>query len=277
MQNKRNIGIAHYMLVPLFRTAESTKKTFEQIKGMGIDYFDLSVMWTQRKKEYLGTDFEIEYDYDWAGWLNDAGLKVSTLLSNFDYIRRDPGYFLDMADACQTDFIGSSSYDNLKYRDRGALDEYVREMNEIGRCYQEHGKNFYFHNHSLEFQKVDGLSETVMSYLLRQIDKSVVKLAFDPAWTQFAGADPLSYMKKADGSLQILHLNDCGLSETDPRMLPDRLYERVLGEGNLELSQILKEAERQNTAFYILEMHSNFKNNDRLLSAKLCMDYLAEN
>ena len=276
MQNRRNIGIAHYMLISLFRTADSAKRTFKRIKELGIDYFDVGAMWTQRKTEYLWTDFEIEYDYNWPEWIAEAGLKTSSLLCRFDDIRLDPGYFIDMANAYQTDYIGSSSYDNLVYRDRGALDEYIREMNEIGRLYRKHGKYFYFHNHSLEFLKVDGLSETVMSYLLEHVDRDVVKLAFDPAWAQFSGADPLAYMRRAEGCFKILHLNDCGLSETDPKLLPDRMYERVLGEGNLELPAILDEADRQNAAFCILEMHSNYKNNDRLLSAELCMKYLTE-
>ena len=64
MQNRRNIGIAHYMLISLFRTADSAKRTFKRIKELGIDYFDVGAMWTQRRTEYLRTDFEIEYDYN---------------------------------------------------------------------------------------------------------------------------------------------------------------------------------------------------------------------
>jgi sugar phosphate isomerase/epimerase len=63
---------------------------------------------------------------------------------------------------------------------------------------------FAYHNHSFEFEPVDG--KLPYDMLLAETDPKLVKMEMDLYWTVKGGADPLTYFKRYPGRFPLVHV-----------------------------------------------------------------------
>lgn len=115
-------------------------------------------------------------------------------------------------------------------------------LNEFGRRCQEQGITFGYHNHDFEFAtQPDGTR--LLDLLLSLTDPTLVSLELDVYWAAFAGVSPASVLQQYAGRVPLVHLKD---------MTPDRHFTEV-GDGTLNLAQLLPVAEQSGTKVYIVE------------------------
>ncbi len=86
-------------------------------------------------------------------------------------------------------------------------------MNKIAEKCKNSGLKFSFHNHGVEFKKIEG--KLICDYLLEFSDPSLVFLEFDIYHALKAELDPIKYMKAHVGRIQILHLFAMDASKDD--------------------------------------------------------------
>ena len=67
---------------------------------------------------------------------------------------------------------------------------------------------FAYHNHSFEFQKVEGLDKLPLDYLLTNTDPKLVKVELDLCWITVGGQDPIAYFNKYPGRFPLVHVKD---------------------------------------------------------------------
>ena len=79
-------------------------------------------------------------------------------------------------------------------------------FNEIGRRGKAAGISIGFHNHTAEFQKIEG--KVFFDYLLENTDPQYFFLQMDVYWATRAGASPVEYFKKYPKRFRLLHIKD---------------------------------------------------------------------
>jgi sugar phosphate isomerase/epimerase len=114
-----------------------------------------------------------------------------------------------------------------------------------GEVLRRHGRLLTYHNHVLEFRKLGG--KCILDWLFERSDPILLHAELDTYWVQAGGADPAGYCARLSGRLPLLHLKDYVISaQNEPTTA-------ALGEGNLSIPIILREAEMADCQWYIVE------------------------
>ena len=116
-------------------------------------------------------------------------------------------------------------------------------FSDFGRRLKAVGLGFAYHNHAFEFQKFDG--RYGYDILFDSVDLEVVQTELDTYWVQYGGADPVQYLEKFAGHIQIVHLKDMGAGPDRP-MVP-------VGDGILPWPKILAASKKGGAEFLCIE------------------------
>lgn len=121
--------------------------------------------------------------------------------------------------------------------------EFVDIFNRIGESCQKADLSFAFHNHQVEFQKIEGTGEVMYDIFLKETDPSLVDFQMDLGWVAVADVDPLTYFKKYPGRFKLFHVKD--MNEENQSV--------VLGKGNLDFAAIFAKSKEAGVKYYIVE------------------------
>lgn len=86
-------------------------------------------------------------------------------------------------------------------------------MNEVGKLCAEAGIKYGYHNHSFEFNKIEGTP--MYDYMIENTDPRYVFFEMDVYWATRGGASPVEYFKRYPGRFSLLHIKDlCTVGES---------------------------------------------------------------
>ncbi|MFA6716613.1 MAG: sugar phosphate isomerase/epimerase, partial [Victivallaceae bacterium] len=114
----------------------------------------------------------------------------------------------------------------------------------IGRIAERHGTVFSYHNHWLEFTKVDGIP--AMERILENTSPENVFLEPDVCWLTRAGVNPSDYLRKYARRIRQIHMKDIRAPEE-----PETTTE--LGKGVIDLKSAYKTALETSCEWLIYE------------------------
>jgi sugar phosphate isomerase/epimerase len=100
--------------------------------------------------------------------------------------------------------------------DRQTLDDYKNIaglLNAAGEKARAAGCHLYYHNHSFEFEPMQGT--TPWDTMMQILDPNLVHIELDVFWSQIAHVDPVEVIRKLNGRVKFLHLKD--LKPNTPR------------------------------------------------------------
>jgi sugar phosphate isomerase/epimerase len=107
-------------------------------------------------------------------------------------------------------------YLDAKSRTADGYKRLAESCNKVGAAAKKAGLQFCYHNHSFEFEKVDGLDKLPLDYLLAQTDPKNVKVELDLCWITVGGQDPIAYFNKYPGRFPLVHVKDWSKEGSDP-------------------------------------------------------------
>jgi sugar phosphate isomerase/epimerase len=160
--------------------------------------------------------------------------------------------------------------------DRPTLDDYKRFADKFNKCGEQckkAGVQLYYHNHSFEFQPMNGT--TPYEEMLKIFDKNLVKIEIDVFWLTVAGINPVIWMQKHSDRLLFLHMKDLkkgtktGIYTFD---IPNDSFVE-LGTGMLDYKTILTEARRAGIQYAIIDQDST-QMEDKIASVRQNCDYI---
>lgn len=162
-------------------------------------------------------------------------------------------------------------------QERGDLEHYKRlaeTFNEHGRMAKDAGVSFAYHNHSFEFEPMQGGSP--FQTLLQETDPELVTFELDVFWVTHAGKDPVTLLKEHKGRFKLLHLKD--LKKNAPQSYktmetPAEDFEEV-GQGSIDFPRLLKTASKEGVVNCYVEQDQNHANGDPLASLKISYEHL---
>lgn len=217
------LGAQLYTLREFCKTTDGLDETMKRVADMGYTSIQLSGVCL--------------YDADWMREkLNEYGLTAD--ITHFDYkkIAFDTENTIAFHDRMNCRYIGVGSMPDFK-KNGCRLEEFDKFVMEISPAIKKIAASgnhkFMYHNHNMEFIKVDGV--TYLDKLCDIFSAEVFGITLDAYWAQAGGADPAQWIRKLKGRVNCVHYKDMVYNGVDQavRMAP-------IGEGNMNYEEIVR-------------------------------------
>ena len=137
--------------------------------------------------------------------------------------------------------------------DAFTLDDYkwnADQFNHWGEKAKAAGMNFGYHNHTMEFRKMNGV--VPLDEMIRLTDPSLVTFELDCGWVIVGGANPVDYIKRYPTRISMLHVKD--FKHTDkPASIAAPPPAAQLGQGTLDYKPVFEAAKKGEIKHYFVE------------------------
>jgi sugar phosphate isomerase/epimerase len=117
----------------------------------------------------------------------------------------------------------------------------VEVFTKTGEACKKVGVQFAYHNHTTEFDTVEG--HRPFDYILSNTDKDQVKMELDLAWATKAGQDPLELFKQHPGRFPLWHVKDLN-KDNQPA---------EVGTGHVEFKRVFDHAGDSGMKYFFVE------------------------
>ena len=185
------------------------------------------------------------------------GITIPSTGGSYDELVKNPQKAADIAKIYGSKFLmcawiphqkGHFTLENAK--------KAVEDFNAIGKVLKANGINFCYHDHGFEFQK-NG-DETLLDYIIQNTNPKYVSFEMDVLWTEHGGGNPVELLKKYGNRWKLMHVKDLkkGVVGDFTGGTPAE-NDVVLGEGQSDWVNILKEANRIGIKHFFIEYESN--------------------
>lgn len=133
-----------------------------------------------------------------------TGMVSPSAHFGYDYLGDKWAGVLESANVIGQQYIVCSSIDEAHRKTLDDWKKVVANFNRAGEVAKKTGVQFAYHNHSFEFQPIDGT--VPYDLLLKETDADLVKLEMDLYWAVNAGVDPLTYFDHNKGRFPLVHV-----------------------------------------------------------------------
>lgn len=118
----------------------------------------------------------------------------------------------------------------------------VDVFNKFGEACKKNGVQFAYHNHTTEFDQVEG--HRPFDYILSNTDKDLVKMELDLAWATKANQDPIQLFKLHPGRYPLWHAKDLDKTTKNPA---------EVGTGLVDFKHIFDNAKESGMKYFFVE------------------------
>ena len=118
----------------------------------------------------------------------------------------------------------------------------VEVFTKSGEACKKNGVQFAYHNHTTEFDEVEG--HRPFDYILSNTDKDLVKMELDLAWATKAGQDPVELFKLHPGRFPLWHVKDLDKETKNPT---------EVGRGYIDFKRIFNNAKESGMKYFFVE------------------------
>ncbi len=243
---------------------------------------------------------EIGYDYvEFAGYFGKEAEQVKALLDCYGLkcisVHQNPTLFfeegqkaIDYLKKIGTEYCAIPWYEVASYRND--WDKTIKSFSELGKKLKENGIQLLYHNHDFEFQKIGG--EIILDKIYQTVPAEYLQPELDMCWVKYAGYEPVSYLEKYAGRIDIVHIKDfcCekmgggpvyALIDSDGNEMEsgskeERGFEfRPVGSGIQDVKSIVAASEKAGAQYLIVEQ-DEWGAESSLGQAKKSIEYLKQ-
>ena len=211
--------------------------------------------------------------------IDELGFNVSSLTASIDpmfpgmpgeYLSDPEDYkkYLDEAKTLDCDMFRIGMMPMNAIGNIQKCIDFAKRAEEYALKLKEDGIDLYYHNHHIEFLKLDG------KYLLDIIRENAPHLGFelDTHWIHRGGENPVEFIKKYAGAVRLLHLKDYKIAnvEMPDTSGPDGMQKFVsaffdkpvrfaeLGAGSLPLKACIEAGLNGGAEYFLIEQDDSY-------------------
>lgn len=158
-------------------------------------------------------------------------------------------------------------YPGVKLETLADVKELAAKLNSAGKVLHDGGKVLAYHNHNIEFRRVDG--HLILDILYSETDARYLQGEIDTFWVQYGGGDPVQWCERLKSRLPLLHMKDYTTDGKNTHAMTE------IGRGNLDWKCIVQAAERSGCQWFIVEQ--DICQGDPFESLRISLDHIKEN
>ena len=197
--------------------------------------------------------------------LGAEGLAVCGMHADMEQIRRKPDKVLAqlLEIGCPTAVYAYPS--GVAMDDLAGLETLIRDLESAARQMAAGGVALAYHNHGIEFVKIDGVTA------LDRIYDSSKNLQAEPDsyWIHYGGGNVVDWCRKLAGRMPLIHLKDYTFT------MENRPTFCEVGAGTLDFKAIVRAAEEAGCRWFVVEQDTT--PGDPVDSLKQSYNYLVAN
>ena len=144
------------------------------------------------------------------------------------------------------------------------VDNFAKDFGPVCEKLAEHGLVFAYHNHGIEFIKING--KYLFDELLERMQHNNFKLILDVYWLSSVGVNPAKFITEHKDQIACLHFKDLKVLGHK-----NETYAEV-GQGNLDWDEIIEAAHASSAEFALVEQDESDK--DPFESLKISYEFL---
>ncbi|HTM17206.1 MAG TPA: sugar phosphate isomerase/epimerase [Terracidiphilus sp.] len=270
---KSKPGVQMYMVAADFK--KDPAGTLKQLSAIGYGYVEAFAMAISNIAEF-------------KKMLADAGLGCPAGHFGFGFMPTEK--VLDQAGELGVKYVISSVLPPGPAKEGGAsgimqkmnhltADDFkgmAATANQIAESAKKHGLVFAYHNHNVEFKKLEG-GTTGYEILLKETDPALVKLEVDAGWMAAGGADPAALIAANADRVKLMHFKDFSTVTPPINELGPAAGGHIvdLGTGVAPLKAAYEAANKAGVEYFIVDHDPPFKGKTALEAAKLDYAYVA--
>ena len=180
-----------------------------------------------------------------AAIMRGEGLVICATHEPGATLLHEPQKVIDRLGLLGCDFTAYPYPQGVDLTDRAQIAELARQLNASGERLRKAGLTLGYHNHAIEFVKVDGV--TALDYLYTHAESENLAAELDTYWVHFGGGDVVEWCYRLRGRLPAIHLKDYMFTKEN------RPTYCEIGAGTLPFAKIIREAEAGGCRWFIVE------------------------
>ena len=249
--NKKQIALTLYTIRNFCQTEKDLVKSLQKVKNIGYSAIQVSSIGpiNPRIVKNICDDLELLIcaTHEPNELIINNTNKIIEKLNIFDCIYTALPYPL-----------------NVNLNSIKEIDLFIKKIDKAGSIMKESGKVLCYHNHAIEFKKIE--NETILERIYRKTNHHNVQGEPDIFWIQKGGHNPIDWCIHLNNRLPLIHLKDFVINENDEGFYAE------LGQGNLNIPRIIFEAENSGCKWFIVEQDEC--NKDPFEAIKISYKYL---
>ncbi|GHV26293.1 xylose isomerase [Clostridia bacterium] len=144
-----------------------------------------------------------------------------------------------------------------------SLRAFIKRLNAIGDKLAAAGLTFLYHNHSHEFQRINGVLP--MDLLVNECNKNV-QFELDTYWVQMGGGNPVTWIEKH--AAEVIHFKEMVGTAENGNVITS------VGLGNLDWPSIIEACRKTRVKWAMIEQDNAVELDDPIDSFRTAYDYL---
>ena len=176
--------------------------------------------------------------------VDEVGLKICVTHIPYDRLKNDVEAVIKEHKLWECEYVGLGAMPQQFRSSENGYFEFLTDISIIAKKISESGLKFVYHNHKFEFEKFDGI--TGIEILFDKTDPETFGFELDTYWIQAGGANPVDWIKKVEGRMEVVHLKDMAIKE-------DQQIFAEVGEGNLDWTLIIQACRETGVKWYAVE------------------------
>ncbi len=222
-------GAQLYTFRKMLKTPEGVKTVFKELTKYGVKTVQVSGLCEMPAKELRAL-------------ADDCGFSICGTHAPFGRLTNDLDRLAEEHLIYGCDNIGLGMMPPKFMVGTDNLKSFCEIANTISQKLKPYNLKFAYHNHAHELKNSGG--KVILDILAEEIPD--MQLILDTYWVKFAGADPVEYIKKYPGRLNLIHLKD---------MRKGLLMKHIadVGSGSLDWNAILNAAKASGTKWAVIE------------------------
>jgi sugar phosphate isomerase/epimerase len=251
---KEQIAAQLYTLRDYLKTPEEARETLKKVKEIGYLAAQISGFGPMPTEEI-------------KKMMDEAGLVCAGTHENGLEILNHPEKVVETLNIMDTPYTAYPWPQDEKFETAEQVQTLAKRLNAAGKVLHDAGKILTYHNHHIEFRKVEG--KIVLESLYELTDPRYLQGEIDTHWVQRGGGNPVAWCQKLKGRLPLLHLKDYRINNKNEIEFAE------IGYGNLDWKEILTAAADSGCEWYIIEQ--DICPGSPFDSLKMSLDYLVKN
>ncbi len=210
---------------------------------------------------------------NWHKLIANSGLDVISIHEPLAGILDDFNTVVDSAKKFKAKYIVIPGMHNFDYSNKETVLKLCDDLNKAGRMLFDEGLELLYHNHNSELLKVDE-HKSAYELIIENTDFKYVNFEFDSYWMLDGGVDAKEMMLNLGSRLKMHHITDRTVIKKGIGGLILKSASTELGDGNINIKELIEIDKKLNVDAIILETHNNWINDNALESMERSAKFL---